>query len=181
MHRLKTVNGNTSIWLVIGVVLGVFAAAPNVEAEILWNWSWGQEAGEFLTDGVLVGGVAPPGTYNILDFRVTGTGLGAFGAVVGSISGGDYDEGSQPGQGFTWDGTADTQWFRNGGLFTNGSNFYPTSAAGSEKYTFALGFYFYDDFDEITQGQSSTISLVPMDLPTPTKSIRWGRIKMLYR
>lgn len=91
-------------------------------AQITWNWSFGSESGIFTTDGNLVGGLAPADTYNIDEFAVTSTAIG----VPGSLSGGEYHEGAQPGQGFIWDGMAPTQFFRDGGNFTNGAVYFWT-------------------------------------------------------
>jgi uncharacterized protein YhjY with autotransporter beta-barrel domain len=112
-------------------VLGVLPEAAR--GDVIWDWSFaGSEQGRFRTDGSLAGGVAPAGTYTVLDFEVTGS---AF-APLGSIGAGDYDEGAQPGNGFLWDGSAPTQFFRDGGLATNGSNFYSTLT--DHRFTFYI-------------------------------------------
>ena len=101
---------------------------------ILWSWSFGTEAGTFVTDGDLVGGIAPPGTYTLdpSTFSVTAS-------FVGACIGGSYDEGPQPSQWFDWDGTAPTRFYRANGLYDNGTNMYllPT---GEYRYTlYAVG------------------------------------------
>ncbi len=148
---------------------------------ICWNWSWNGEMGQITTDGLLIGGTAPAGTYRILDFSVTDTALGGSGAVVGSIAGGEYDEASQPGQGFVWDGNAVTQWFRDGGVLTNGANFYAT-AIGGGRYVFAIGFYAFRNSDDDDVDDSSTIDFGTKDLELPASAgqVSWGQLKSQY-
>lgn len=92
-------------------------------AQIVWDWSFDTEAGTFTTNGSLVGGSAPAATYDISEFVVTSS---VVPGALGSLSGGEYHEGAQPGQGFIWDGADPTQFFRDGGNFTNGSDYFLT-------------------------------------------------------
>ncbi len=120
-------------------VVTLVSFSSNVRADTIWVWSWNNEAGQFVTDGNLVGGVALPGTYDILDFSVDQT---ANGMPIGSLSGGEYTE-TQPTQGFMWDGSMATQWFRSSGTFTNGSNFFTADFAF--KYLFFPGSYVIEE------------------------------------
>ncbi len=132
----------------------LFVTADLGQAQVQWDWSWGSEAGYFITDGSAPNGVAPAGTYNVLDFAVTASSRPG---LIGSMSGGGYNEGTQPGTGFTWDGSSDTQWFRSGGTYTNGTNYYSAGAFGqSYRYLFYPGFYeLYDPNDNPVASSSS--------------------------
>jgi len=125
-------------------------------ADIQWSWSFASEAGYFITDGSLVGGAAPPGVYNVLDFAVTQS-IDA--GNIGAMSSGELDEGSQPGTGFTWDGTSDTQWFRHGGVYTNGANYY--SNVTLHRFLFFPGFYRLSDSNDNPLVSSGSLSLTP--------------------
>jgi len=83
-------------------------------ADVIWDWSFEGETGTFMTDGAAPGGVAPPGTYDLLDFSVTSS---AAGEPIGSLSGGQYiASGFDTGlpYSFTWDGSAVTAWLKTG-------------------------------------------------------------------
>lgn len=141
--------------LLLSCAAGALFASSSV-ADIQWSWAFGSEAGYFITDGNLVGGVAPPAQYNVLDFAVTQS---FDPGNIGSISGGELDEGSQPGTGFTWDGSADTEWFRAGGFYTNGANYY--SNVTIQRYLFFPGFYVVFDSNDNQLIQASTLTLTP--------------------
>jgi len=120
----------------VGLILLIATiSADKAKADVVWDWSFATEAGHFVTDGSLVGGVALPATYNILDFELTQT---AQGVPLGSLLGGQFFENLSMQQGFIWDGTMPTQFFRGG--FTNGSNFFvnptPPNPTDPEAYTF---------------------------------------------
>ncbi len=88
--------------------------ATPASAQITWSWSFGAEAGQFLTNGIAPGGVAAPGTYSFVDFIVTASGEGA---PLGSVSGGDYlasGLGSVLPYDFDWDGSSVTRWNSGG-------------------------------------------------------------------
>lgn len=107
-------------------ILGVlFAFGPTLsDASVIWDWSAnsGQERGTFETDGNVVGGTLPADTYIIQDFTVLATSITALTSLIGgSISGGQFTA-FAPDDGLIWDGSAITQFFRNGS--TNGSVFY---------------------------------------------------------
>jgi hypothetical protein len=89
----------------------VLMCGSQASATIIWDWSFGTEAGQFVTDGNLVGHFAPADRYTVSDFILLQS---AF-LLPGSISGGQFDEGTQPGNGFDWDGSAPTLFFRSGG------------------------------------------------------------------
>ncbi len=158
LWRSREMTHIKQLFAVITLILFLFAS--NARADIVWDWSWNNEAGQFNTDGNLVGGAALAGTYNILDFSVDQTGNGM---PLGSLSGGEYVEG-QPTQGFIWDGSADTQWFRSSGTFTNGSAF--TKADFSFQYTFDTGFYGISDTLLPPFTSSSTLALNPVPEPS---------------
>ena len=149
----------------------VVSLANVAEAEIVWAWSFknegqpcGTEAGRFVTDGDLGGNAAPAATYNVLDFEVIRS---DFGNAIGSLLGGQYNEGVQPGTGFVWDGAIDTQWFRSGGAATNGANYFPTTRGSPVgTYTFDPGFY------NVEGGPNSTVlTLVPIPGTDPVPAV----------
>lgn len=99
------------------------------QANQVWNWSFGSEAGQFVTDGS-----APvAGTYQVLDFSVTASSF----AALGSLSGGQYTMGAfftSPPYSLTWNGSAVTDWMHSG---TNSYHWLVYSQAGSaNKYFF---------------------------------------------
>lgn len=88
----------------------LFASAGQVQAGILWDWSFGSEAGQFATDGT----TPVAGTYTMTDFSVTAS---VSGGAIGSLSGGEYattafstDEPFS----FVWNGSQVTQWLHSG-------------------------------------------------------------------
>jgi len=73
-------------------------------ASVSWDWSFGEEAGQFITSG----NAFAPGEYTFEDFSVTNS---AFGSALGSVSGGEYFAGSfSDPVSFVWDGTRISQW-----------------------------------------------------------------------
>jgi hypothetical protein len=114
---------------IAGVVLAVVAGAMGgVRADTFWTWSFSTESGTISASGDLVNGVPPPGRYTtdvstltvLTSFRTLNLGTG-------------YSDGGQPPQGFDWDGTNVTAFWRQGGVFMNGANYY---WSGSIWYTF---------------------------------------------
>lgn len=160
---------------VLGVALIALGfLAGSVDAAILWQWSFGTEAGTVLTEGDLVGGAAPAGTYNVTNFSVTQSGIGL---PLGSITEGQWNEGSQPGTGFVWDGSSDTQWFRGsdpGPPLTNGTNYYPSGSAGSDfdRVLFFPGTYRADFNGSSASGTS--LNLAPNAVPEPSAGLLFG-------
>ena len=99
MHIIK--------YAILAAVACISLAAP---AEIVWDWSFVSESGQFVTDG----SNASPGTYTLLDFSVTAS---ATGGTIGSLSAGDYLTGAwdtdEPFS-FYWDGGQVIQWMHTG-------------------------------------------------------------------
>jgi hypothetical protein len=96
----------------LGAAMLSLSAAP-LSAQVTWNWSFGSESGQFITSGSAPGGVAAPGTYNLLDFIVNPGSSG----TAGSMSGGQYfggDFGTTLPYDMVWNGSAVTQWVSAG-------------------------------------------------------------------
>jgi len=130
---------------------------------LVWSWSFATEAGTLLTDGALAeSGGAPTGSYRILGFSVSES---VDSNLIGSLSGGEYVQ-VQPAQGFVWDGTSDTEWYRADGQYTDGAGF--SSAVEERRYLFYPGIYaLRNDFGTVTYAYGATMSLVP--LPEPSR------------
>ncbi|RCU45277.1 PEP-CTERM sorting domain-containing protein [Corallincola luteus] len=91
-------------------VLALSAAAHSAQADVIWDWSFGGEAGQFVTDGVAAGA----GTFTLIDFTVTSS---AAGGTLGSLVGGDYQDGQFStllDYSFDYDGAAVTTWNHSG-------------------------------------------------------------------
>lgn len=95
-------------------LLIILTFAFNCEALIMWNWEFDTEAGQFITDGDLVGGIASAGNYQLVDFIVD-TSYDT--RLLGSLIEGDYQDGAfgtnQP-YTFNWDGSQVTLWEHSG-------------------------------------------------------------------
>jgi len=128
----------------------VIGSATPAAGQVLWSWSFGSEQGTFVTDGSFPD-TASPGNFTITNFEVTAS---AYPLHVGAAW---YE--TQPPQGFLWDGSAPTQFWRSGGTYTNGSNFFIT--ANDWYYTFAPGTSYLNDWDEF-EVLSGTLTLVPL-------------------
>ncbi len=96
------------------VGLAVSIASPSA-ADVLWSWQFGTEQGTFTTDGTLAD-TSAAGSFTISNFQITAS---TYPSHVGAA----YYETQAP-QGFLWDGSVPTQFWRAGGIFTNGSNFF---------------------------------------------------------
>jgi hypothetical protein len=97
-------------------VLGLFAIPSRADAAVVWNWSFGTtEAGTFTTNGTVAD------TSGFFDFEITDFMVNS--STVSGLIGRPYSE-NQPAQGFLWDGDSASQFYRSGGAYTNGSNFY---------------------------------------------------------
>ncbi len=86
------------------------ALFQTAQANVIWDWSFGGEAGQFVTDGS-GGGV---GTYNFIDFSLTSSSVGG---TVGSYLGGEYIDGqftTTTPYSFIYDGSTVTQWLHSG-------------------------------------------------------------------
>lgn len=79
-------------------------------ADIIWDWSFSNTSGQFVTDGT----DPLAGVFTLLDFSVTASDLGA---TIGSVSGGEYAQQgliTDPLYTMAWDGSAVTDWFHSG-------------------------------------------------------------------
>jgi len=99
----------------IFTIICLLTLTYNINANVYWQWSFGTESGYFITDGVFLD-TSSSANFEILSFHVTQS------VVHGNI-GALYVEFQAP-QGFLWNGTAPTQFYRSGGGLTNGSNFF---------------------------------------------------------
>jgi len=99
----------------MGIVSSLFLQAPMSFANQCWTWAHNaNEQGYFITDdGVDVGGGIT--NYTINDFKVTAT-------TASNVD--DSSFGTNGVTGFKWNGTSPTQFWRDGGAYTNGANFY---------------------------------------------------------
>ena len=96
-------------------VVAVCTCVTPAHAGLTWGWSFGgTEAGAFTTNGTLAD-AAGSFDFTITNFNVTAS-------SVSSLVGRPYTE-NMPLQGFLWNGAAATQFYRNSGGYTNGSNF----------------------------------------------------------
>nr|WP_316640981.1 PEP-CTERM sorting domain-containing protein [uncultured Roseateles sp.] len=94
-----------------GIAAALVLLAGGAQANMVWNWSFGTEAGQFVTDG----SSPVAGQYQVLDFSVTASSF----AALGSLSGGQYTMGAfansvLPPYFLTWNGTAVTDWTHAG-------------------------------------------------------------------
>jgi len=85
--------------------------AGGAQDNMVWNWSFGAEAGHFITDG----SSPVAGQYQVLDFSVTASSF----AALGSLSGGQYTMGAFANSVaapyfLTWNGSAVTDWQHSG-------------------------------------------------------------------
>jgi PEP-CTERM motif len=105
-------------------------ACNTAAASVVWSWSFnsGAEAGTFTTNGTTADlGGAFNFVIDAATFNVTASAFNP--ALVGASF-----VANQPTQGFLWNGTAATQFYRGGGTFTNGSNFF----SGDYRFTFGI-------------------------------------------
>jgi hypothetical protein len=116
------------------------AAAP-AQANITWQWNFESEAGTFVTDGSLVGGVAPAGTYT-----ADPDSLNVTSSSLPSLVGATFMQNQTP-QGLVWDGSSATQFWREGGAYTNGMNFFLLD--WSYRYCFNTPVAFVSDLDYV--------------------------------
>ncbi|MBT9500498.1 MAG: PEP-CTERM sorting domain-containing protein [Burkholderiaceae bacterium] len=94
-----------------GIAAALTLLVSGAQANQVWNWSFGSEAGQFVTDG----SSPVAGQYQVLDFSVTASGF----AALGSLSGGQYTMGAFADSVaapyfLTWDGSAVTDWTHSG-------------------------------------------------------------------
>lgn len=107
-------KNTAKLGLIVAIVILVASVAV-AEADIVWDWSFDDEAGQFITDG----STASTGTYTMLDFLVI---TSAAGATIGSLNAGNYSTHTddipvfytrQPFS-FVWDGSKITLWEHSG-------------------------------------------------------------------
>lgn len=131
----------------------LLAVSP-VQAQITWNWSFGTEAGRFITSG---SGTPAAGTYTLSDFLVQSSGSGA---TIGSMSGGQYVGGglstAMP-YSLDWNGSAVTKWNQSG---TNSFNWWVFGQTSNASKFFLFGWQqsninTVDQAAYFTQGQGN--------------------------
>lgn len=114
-----------------GIAAALTILVSGAQANMVWNWSFGSEAGQFVTDG----SSPVAGQYQVLDFSVTASSF----AALGSLSGGQYTMGAFANSVaapyfLTWDGSAVTDWQHSG---ANSFHWLVYSQTGSaNKYLF---------------------------------------------
>lgn len=109
--------------------LGALSVATPASAQLQWNWSFtgtaGVEAGTFRTNGTVAD---LSSSFNfVIDattFQCTSS------ALAPSLVGQTFTD--SPTTGFLWNGTKATQFYRDSGAWTNGSNFF----SSPWRYTF---------------------------------------------
>ncbi|MBD2568108.1 hypothetical protein [Anabaena lutea] len=102
-----------------GVALTMALTETKPAQALTWNWSFngGAEAGTFDTNGTFAN---TSGSFN---FTINASTVAITSSTVApSLVGKTFTE-TQPTQGFLWNGTAPTQFYRNNGALTNGSRF----------------------------------------------------------
>jgi hypothetical protein len=164
-------------------ILILVTASCSAHAGIQWSWvnaGSGTEQGFVVTDGELVGGLAPAGTYAVFDFSVTSS---AYPLPVGSVSGGQYTIG-QPDIGFDWNGTAATLFWRGSGTMTNGLAFAVPDAAGIDPNTLSFDvnrFVVQEMYGVMYLTELATVVLTPVDTVADIVGESWGAVKVLFR
>ena len=144
------------------VAVCVLVIPSRANATLIWDWSFaGTEAGTFTTNGTFAN-AAGSFNFTITNFTVTSS-------TITSLIGSGYTE-TQPPQGFLWDGTVPTQFYRSSGSFTNGSNFFVSSPA------YVYGFYtssgtalgVLEDPNENPVVSAAALTLNPVAVPEPS-------------
>lgn len=117
-----------------GIALTLGLAETKPAQALSWDWSFngGAEAGTFDTNGTFAD---TAGSFNfVIDASTFNATSSTF---APSVVGANFDTLStqnQGVQGFLWNGTTATQFYRNGGTLTNGSNFF----SGDFRYIFGI-------------------------------------------
>ncbi len=145
------------------VCMAVILMATPAWAHITWTWSFQSESGTFVTDGALAGGFAPAGSY------VADPGsLAVISSTVGMLIGASFSQSQTP-QGFLWDGVGPTQFWREGGVYTNGMNF--DDGVSGYWYGFNTASTFLKDHDQdealIVEGPLTLQPLSTVLIPVP--------------
>ncbi|MFM2065054.1 MAG: hypothetical protein RLZZ507_4725 [Cyanobacteriota bacterium] len=115
-----------------GIALTVGLAETKPAQALTWNWSFngGTEAGTFDTNGTFAD------TSGAFNFTINpATVAVTTSALAPSLVGATFTE-NAPTQGFLWNGTNPTQFYRDGGSLINGSNFF--DPASNLRLTFGL-------------------------------------------
>lgn len=168
---------------VMFTILVLVVLSSTAQAGIEWNWinaGTGTEKGTFITDGAMVSGAAPAGTYTIIDFTLNET---AYALPLGSMSDGTYFL-TQPDTGFDWDGAAPTVFWRLSGTYTNGTNFFVTAPVGTNPDWIGMGIdFFLIDYDEEVTFLEETLTpkVTPVGDHVAVEVSSFGAIKVLYR
>ncbi len=164
------------------IILALVLAGPALAA-IEWTWvnsGTGTEQGTLITDGVLVGDLAPAGTYTILDYTVTAS---AHGVLIGSVSDGTYVI-EHPDQGFDWDGSAPTVFWRDSGQHTNGFWLWAAEYVPGTPNTVGLGIDWFLVCEDETVDylyELLTPAITPVGTVTGGDTATFGGVKALYR
>ncbi len=172
MKNLATATGIIATFLCSSAMAG-----------IEWNWvnaGTGTEEGTFITEGELVDGAAPAGTYTVVDFSYDTT---SYGAPIGSVSDGTFVL-NQPTIGFDWDGTAPTSFWRGSGTYTNGLALgVNDSASGEPDYIgFSVGWFIVQEYYvNVFLEEYMTVTLAPVGSITETQGSTFDAVKALYR
>jgi len=144
-------------------------SAGLASADIVWEWSFAGEAGLFITEGSIFDPVAI-GTFQVLDFVVSSSSVGA---TLGSLSGGDYSQGSFGTEApyfISWDGSAVDGWFFGDGLQIFNWNPYTSTSDPQANYFFGWDHGNVEDVtraaywiggDTISVGDITVIQTVP--------------------
>ena len=147
------------VWL---VGFGVLAFPKSGSAEVIWDWSFaGTEAGTFTTNGT-VADTASSFNFTITNFTVTSS-------TITSLIGSGYTV-NQPLQGFLWNGTVPTEFYRSSGTLTNGSNFFVSSPAYIYGFYTSSGTAFggLEDPNESPAVSAAALTLTVAPVPEPT-------------
>jgi hypothetical protein len=164
-------------------IMALLLACGTAQAGILWTWTnagTGTEQGTFLTDGELVSGEAPAGSYTLVDFTVTAS---VYPLPIGSVSGGEYSIG-QPSAGFLWDGAAPTQFWRSSGIFTNGFALDCVDPAPGDptRVAFGIEWFTVDEYYGVVYlNESATVVMAPSMSVAPNEAATFGAVKRLFR
>lgn len=150
----------------LGLVLALLTMtfAPQSQAIVTWDWAFGSEAGTLTTDGTPAD-VAGPFTFTI--------DAGSFSVTSSSLTGniGQSFIGNQQTQGFIWNGSEPTQFFRSSGTYTNGSNFF--GPPPSNQFVYGLQPSSGDSFLRFGEGETQSsapltlTAVLPMPEPMP--------------
>jgi len=128
-------------------------------ANITWDWSFSTEAGTFETDGALVGASAPEANYKIdsSTFAVTASHNAVFVGATYVVS--------QETQGFHWDGTQPTFFWRSGGALPPYVG--PTTSLGSSNFFTILSSGEYRSYTFLSPGPTAKLWDPHYQVPDP--------------